>query len=267
VIAGLRLAVSLLTILPVRGPSTVDRRRAGWAMTWAPLVGLALGVGAALIVFAWRLLVGGMSESPIPPLFGLGALAVVTGGLHLDGLADFADGLGARRDRAGTLEVMRDSAVGAFAVIALIFVLALQTWALTLAVIRHHGTVAMIVSVVAGRLAATLACASGMPAARTEGLGSLVAGSVPRGRAVVVVLGCLGIAVLAGRFDYHGGGLGESAHAAVALMVGLLVAEGVRRLAGRKLGGLTGDVLGTLVETATTVSLLVMAMQHPPFLY
>lgn len=266
-IAGLRLAVSLLTILPVRGPATVDRKRAGWAMTWAPLVGLALGVGAALIVFAWRFLVGGSTDTPLPALFGLAALAVVTGGLHLDGLADLADGLGARRDRAGTLTVMRDSAVGAFAVIALVFVLALQIWALTLAVTRHHGTVAMIVSVVTGRLAATLACASRMPAARPEGLGALVAGSVPRGRAAVAVLGCLAIAVLAGRFDYHGGGLGESAHAAVALLVGLLAAEGVRRLAGRKLGGLTGDVLGALVETATATSLVVMAMQHPPFLY
>jgi adenosylcobinamide-GDP ribazoletransferase len=263
VIAGLRLAISLLTLLPVRGPDTVDRHRAGWAMSFAPLVGLCLGVGAALIVFGSRQLLGSPTDSPLPALVGLAALALVTGGLHLDGLADLADGFGARRDRAGTLAVMREPTVGAFAVIVLLFVLALQTWALTLAISRHHGTVAMIVGVLTGRLAVTLACSSDAPAARPEGLGALVVQSVPKLRAAVVVVLGLVVAVLAGRFDYHGGRFGESGHAVVALAAGLLAVAGLQRLAVRKLGGINGDVLGAVVETATTVTLLVMAMRMP----
>ena len=265
-IASLRLAISLLTILPVNGPPDVDRRRAGWAMTFAPLVGLGLGIGAALVVFGVRMWLGSPSDSPLPALVGLAALAVVTGGLHLDGLADLADGFGARRDAAGTLEVMRQSTVGAFAVLALFFVLAIQTWALTLAIARHHGTVTMIVAVLTGRLAVTLACAARIGPARPEALGALVVRTVPRARALSALLLGIAVAILAGRLDYHGGRFGESGHAVLALLLGLLVAAGLRRQAVRKLGGLNGDVLGALVEIATTTTMLLMAFRVPRFL-
>jgi adenosylcobinamide-GDP ribazoletransferase len=262
-IEGLRLAVSLLTIVPVPAPAGVDRVRAGWAMTFAPLVGLLLGTIAALVVFVVRSWLRHPPDDPLPALIGLGLLAVVTGGLHLDGLADLADGFGARRDAAGTLEVMRQPTVGAFAVVALVFVLAIQTWSLTLSITRHHGTVTMIVGVLAGRLAVTVACAANSRPARPEGLGALVVRTVPRWRAAVVVLLGLVVAVLAGRFDYHGGGFGESSHAVVALLFGLLVAEGIRRLSVRKLGGLNGDVLGALVEITTTVTMFAMVLRLP----
>jgi adenosylcobinamide-GDP ribazoletransferase len=263
-IAGLRLAFTLLTIVPVPGKAeTVDRRRAGWAMSFAPLVGVALGITAALVVFGVRVALDMADNSPLPALLGLATLALLTGGLHLDGLADLADGFGARRDAAGTLAVMRQPTVGAFAVVTLVFVLAVQTWSLTLAVSRHHGTVTMITGVLAGRLAVTLACASRLSPARPEGLGALVVQTVPRARAAVVVLIGLVVAVLAGRFDFHGGGLPESAHALLAVLVGLLVAAGLQRLAVRKLGGLNGDVLGALVEVATTVTMLSMAVRLP----
>lgn len=265
-IAGLRLAVSLLTIVPVPGPASVDRKRAGWAMAFAPLVGLVLGTAAALVVFAVRQVVGQGEETPLPALVGLAALAVVTGGLHLDGLADLADGFGARRDAAGTLEVMRQPTVGAFAVVTLVLVLAIQTWSLTLATEQHHGTVTMIVGVLTGRVAITLACTADTTPARPEGLGALVVRTVPRVRAAVVVLLAVGVAVLAGRFDYHGGRFGESGRAVLALLFGLLVAEGLRRLAVRKLGGLNGDVLGALVEIATTATMFAMALRVPHWL-
>ncbi len=265
-IGGLRLAIGLLTILPVRAPDEIDRRRAGWAMTWAPAVGLALGFVTASTVFGLRLLFGSDEIDLIPPLCGIALLAVMTGGLHLDGLADLVDGFGARRDRDGTLAVMREPGVGAFAVVALVLVLALQASALGLAIVRHHGTVAILVSLLTSRTAVTLACASRVAPARPGGLGALVLGSVPRARAALVLVLALIAATLAGRFDYHGGGLPESAHAAVGLLVGLAAAFGVRWLAVRKLGGVNGDVLGAMVETATTVTLLVMALSLPTWL-
>jgi adenosylcobinamide-GDP ribazoletransferase len=263
--AGLRLALTMLTILPISGPRQVDRRSAGWAMTFAPLVGVGLGICAGLVVFGARELFGHTGQNPLPALCGLAVLAVLTGGLHLDGVADLADGFGARRDAAGTLAVMREPAVGAFAVVALLFVVALQASALTLAIGRNHGTVSLLVAVVTGRIAVVLACTRTAPA-RPEGLGALVAGSVPRGRAAVVVVAGLVFAVLAGRYDFDGGRFAESGRAVLALLVGLLAAEGVRRLAVRRLGGINGDVLGALVETATLATLLVMAADLPSYL-
>lgn len=256
---GLRLAASLLTIVPVRGPAEVDRRRAGWAMTFAPVVGLGLAAVVAVTVVAARELLGPVDGSPLPALIGLLVLTVLTGGLHLDGLADLADGIGARRDAAGTLEVMRQPTVGAFAVLAVGFALALQAFALTQAVERHHGTAAIVVAVLGGRLVLTLACAAHVGSARPGGLGDLVLGSVPRGRAVVVAAGAVVVAALAGLLDPHAGGLDRAAVCVLALVAGTAAADGARRLAARKLGGLNGDVLGSLVEVATTVALLVMA--------
>ncbi len=262
-IAGLRLAVTLLTIVPLprRGGTDgpIDRQRAGWAMTCAPLVGLALGVVASTLLFAVRAGLGFADASLVPALVTLLGLAVVTGGLHLDGLADLADGFGARQDRESTLMIMRTPTVGAFAVVAVVMAIALQASALTLAVGRHHGTVALVVALVAGRTAVTVACALPGAPARPEGLGAMVAGSVPPRRALVVVGSAALLAVVLGLLDPHGGGIGIALHAVAALGGGLLAAAGLRLLAVRKLGGINGDVLGAMVETATTVTLLLIA--------
>ncbi|MDQ1635838.1 MAG: adenosylcobinamide-GDP ribazoletransferase [Frankiaceae bacterium] len=260
-IDGLRIAVTLLTIVPLRSSASVDRTRAGWAMAFAPLVGLALGVAAALLLFLVRAGVGFEDTSLVPALVTLLGLAVVTGGLHLDGLADLADGFGARRDREGTLTVMRTPTVGAFAVVAVVMAIGLQASALTLAVERHHGTLALILAIVAGRTAVTVACAGRAAPARPEGLGALVAGSVPRARALAVVALAALLAVVLGLLDPHAGGVGVALHAVLALAGGLLAAAGLRLLAVRKLGGINGDVLGALVETATTVTLLLVAAE------
>jgi adenosylcobinamide-GDP ribazoletransferase len=155
---------------------------------------------------------------------------------------------------------MRQPTVGAFAVVALVFTIGVQVSALTIAIDRHHGTAALLVSVLTGRVAVAVTCAVPTQPARPEGLGALVVGSVPRARAVVVVAGAAVLAVAAGLLDPHAGGLLRALVGIVGLAAGLLAAEGVRRLAARRIGGLNGDVLGSLVEVATTVSLLVVAL-------
>ncbi|MEE2035147.1 adenosylcobinamide-GDP ribazoletransferase, partial [Rhodococcus chondri] len=88
---GIELALSWLTVLPVRGPEHIDRAAAGRAITAAPVAGLLLGAGAAAV--SWGLIAVGAA----PPLAGLicvGFLAVATRGMHVDGLSDTADGLG-----------------------------------------------------------------------------------------------------------------------------------------------------------------------------
>ena len=262
-LAGFRLAVTLLTVVRLRGTVRTDRAVAGWAMTWAPLVGIGLGLTCDALMFLTRITLDPREGSLIPAIVGLGTLAVLTRGLHLDGLADVADGLGAGPDRARALAAMRDSSVGAFGVVTVVFVLLTQITTLSQTISLHHGTVSLLLAVVTGRAAAMLGCVDGLPAARTTGLGASVVGTVPRVRAALTVLGVLVVAVVAGKLDYDGGRLLESARAVVAVLVGLAAALLVRERAVRRFGGITGDVLGAMVEVAALAVLVVMATRVP----
>ncbi|WP_101830939.1 adenosylcobinamide-GDP ribazoletransferase [Frankia canadensis] len=263
-----RTAFTLLTVLPVRGPDRLDRRLAGRAMALAPFVGLVVALVAAVAVFGMRISTGTpghRTQTVLPAAVGIAVLALASRGLHLDGLADLADGLGARRGRGRerALEVMRESTVGAFGVIAVVFVVLLQVTALGAAISVHRGTVSLLVATMTGRLAATLACAGGTPAAHPNGLGALVAGSVRTRDAVLSFLAVCAVAALAGRFDVDGGDTSRAVRGVFAVCVGTVAAVGMRHYLVRRLGGLTGDVLGGLIELTTTITLLFMAMTFP----
>lgn len=262
-LAGLALAVTLLSVVPLRGVRRTDRAAAGWAMTFAPLVGLGIGLTCDASMFLCRVLLDPVTGSLIPAVVGLGTLALLTRGLHLDGLADVADGLGAGPDRERSLAAMRDSSVGAFGVAAVVFVLLGQVTTLAQAVMLHHGTVSLLLAVVTGRTAAMLACVEGLRGARSSGLGATVAGTVPRARAAIALVSVLAVAVVAGRIDYDGGRLLESVRAVAAVLVGLGAALLLRRRAARRFGGITGDVLGAMIEVAALAVLVVMSTRVP----
>lgn len=255
---GLRLAVGMLTIFPVR-VERVDRRAAGVAMLVAPAVGLVLGAVACLPLLL-----------PGPPLLGavlsVGVLAVLTRGLHLDGLADLADGLGSGKPAGQALDIMKKSDIGPFGVITLVITLFAQVAALAAA-----GPYALVTACVTGRLALVWACRPGVPAARPGGLGSTVAGTVRPATASLVTAAALAAAAgtgLAGTglsgTGLSGTGLPGAVPLAlllpVAMALGLGIALLLLRRARSRLGGVTGDVLGALVETATTGVLVVCAM-------
>jgi adenosylcobinamide-GDP ribazoletransferase len=235
---GLRLAAGTLTVLPVPPPRTVVPRVAGVAMLLAPLVVVPLGAAAALV--AWT-----GEELDTPPMLAaalaVAVLAIGSGVLHLDGLADTADGLAVQGDRTRRLEVMRRGDVGPAGVVALLLVLLVQVSAL--AAVPAAGTLCL--AVVASRAVLVVACARGVPSARVDGLGSGVAGSVPPALAVLVVAA---VAAVAGFVDGWRGVAGVSA---------ALVAAGlVVLVAWRRLGGVTGDVLGACVELALAAYLV-----------
>ncbi|RAY13257.1 adenosylcobinamide-GDP ribazoletransferase [Actinomadura craniellae] len=243
------MAISLLTVLPVRA-GRVDRAIAGRAMALAPVAGLVVGAAAAVPLAA-----GGTlgPAAPLRAVLAVAVIAVLTRALHLDGLADLADGLGSGRDATPALEIMKRSDIGPFGVVTLIFVLAIQVTALTEAA---HASATVIIATMTGRLAITWACRAGVPAARPDGLGALVAGSVRPRAAAAATAAVLAVAAgLGGLF----GGAGAALAAGSAVAAGLAAAEALRRHAQRRLGGVTGDVLGALVETATTAALLVLA--------
>jgi adenosylcobinamide-GDP ribazoletransferase len=253
--SGLRLSVTLLTVIPLRGPVTEPSRdTAAAAMAWAPAVGLLLGsIAAAVLVVADHPLGAG-------PLTAAGlavaALALLTRGLHLDGLADLADGLGSGQPAARTLDIMSRSDIGPFGIVTLVLTLVIQVAALAHAEAAGggRGPAALIAAAVTGRLALTWACRRGVAAARPSGLGAMVAGTVRPGVAAGITLAVLAVAVSVVRTGFTGFTL------PLAVVAGLAAAFVLQRHAVRRLGGITGDVLGALIETAATVTLVVAAM-------
>ena len=262
---GLRLALTTLTVLPVRGPTALDRRTAGAAMACAPLVGLLLGLVAAGVLLGARLLGLGAGGALLPAVLAVATLAALTRGLHLDGLADTADGLASYLPPERARAVMKAPDVGALGMVTVVLVLAVQAAALAACVQHGRGTVGVVLAAVLGRTAVALACTPPTPAASPDGLGALVVGTVrpALSRALVVLVG-VGAALVELLADERGPGahpLLDAGRALLAVALGLLAARALRRHAVRRLGGVNGDVLGALVEVTATVVLVVMAVQ------
>lgn len=235
-VGELRSALAFLTVLPV-----ADRRDTpgdGLGRAFFPAVGLLLG-GAAWT--AW-LLVTTAAGPWLGAIGAVAALALLTGALHLDGLADAADGLFGGNDPETRLAIMRDPRIGAFGVVAVTLVLLGDVAAL---VGRDRlGTLAALLG--AGALArlALLAVVVSLPYVRTEGLGVAAAGGR---RARDLALGSLA-AALPLLLDWRHG------LAAVALVaLSTLVVAGMAR---RRVGGTTGDVYGAVVEIGQLSALL-----------
>jgi adenosylcobinamide-GDP ribazoletransferase len=251
---SLRVALSLFTVIPAGTGGALAEDDAARAVRWLPAVGLllgAIGAGAMACVDA-----GGFSA----PRRLLGAalavtlLALLTGGLHLDGLADTADGLGSRRPAADALAIMRRSDVGPFGIAALVLVLLIQVAALASIPRMPLAAGSLVLATVTGRVAVVVA--TGSPAARPGGFGALVAGrTTARDRAVsVALLGCAVVAALAA------GGAGLVARGLIAALTGLLAGGWVQRVASRRLGGMTGDVFGAIVEVSAAAVLVACAL-------
>ncbi|MEU9188697.1 adenosylcobinamide-GDP ribazoletransferase [Streptomyces sp. NPDC048484] len=251
---GLRFAFGTLTALPV----TVrrwDREAARTGMLCAPVAGLAVGVLAAVT----GLLLLALGAGPLLAAVATAAVpAVLTRGLHLDGLADTADGLGSGKPAEDALRVMKQSDIGPFGVITLLFVLLAQVAALSQAYGSSwtRGALAAVVSATAARLALTLAARVDVPPARPEGLGAAVAGTVPVRAALLtaaaVTVPAAGAGALLGTYGVLG--------SVLAVLLACAAAELLLRHCTRRFGGVTGDVFGALEETAATTALVVFCL-------
>jgi adenosylcobinamide-GDP ribazoletransferase len=235
------LAVSWLTVLPAPA-GRVDQGTARTAIALAPLVGALLGVVAA------GALLGLTALGAAPLLAGLlvvGLLALATRGMHLDGLADTADGLGCYGPPERALAVMKDGGAGPFGVVALVLVLGGQAAALG-SLAAEHRFGAVVLALAAGRAAFGWCCRRGVPAARPGGMGALVAGSQPVAVPVLWWLALAGLGALVAPARWLG-------PVAVALAAGVVLL-GVRHTT-RRFGGITGDVLGAAAEVTVLVVL------------
>jgi len=260
---GLRLALGTLTVLPTAPPRIVDQRSGSWAMTLAPLVGLLLAGVATVFLWLPGWVPGWMSLAPLlASALTIGLLAVLTRAIHLDGLADTADGLGSGKPSAEALDVMRRSDIGPFGVVTLVLVLMVQVAALSQLIAAGRGVLATVLAMVLSRLALPLICSKGVPAARPDGLGRAVAGSV--GRLQLAIAAGYSFALLALVTAASVGATQVEAdlvlRGAIVATVALLSGAGMCLGCVRRLGGITGDVMGACVEVTFTATLVVLTI-------
>lgn len=245
-----RLAVGTLTAVPVAPPRVIDAPTAGRAMLLAPLAVLPLGVLVALI--GWiglRLELNPLATA----VLAVGALAAGSRAIHWDGLSDVADGLTASYDRERSLAVMKSGTSGPAGVLATVVVAGVQAASLSWLFVSWRGVVLGGVLVCASRVALTITCLRGVPAARPDGLGLPHAGTVSP--IAATVSGLVTLAVVAGVADWVGFEVWRGALAVVLAVVAVAVL--VRRAVGR-FGGVTGDVFGAAIEVALATMLLAL---------
>ena len=252
---ALRLALGTLTALRVPAPQRVNRRVAGQAMVLAPLAGLPLALGVVMVagLLRWA------GASPLlAAVLALALLVLGTRGMHLDGLADTADGLSSGYDRERALDVMRRSDIGPSGVAAVVLVLLVDAAALSSLAGSEAGIAVAGLCVLLSRHGLTWACRAGVPPARASGLGATVAGTVPRGALAGACATVLGLAVAVGL-----GAGGPWWFGPALWAVAVLATLAVLRRCTARLGGVTGDVLGAVVEVGLAASLALASVLLP----
>ncbi|HJS32437.1 MAG TPA: adenosylcobinamide-GDP ribazoletransferase [Alphaproteobacteria bacterium] len=242
-----RLALAFLTVLPVRSAEPPPPLAA--AVRGFPLVGVVVGLAGAAVYALADLLTLATS---ISALFAVGAMVLLAGGLHEDGLADTADGLGGG-DRETRLAIMRDSRIGTFGVLALVFAVTLRVSAISFAGFADEVALA-IIAASAGSRACMPALMYMLPAARGDGLAH-DAGRPDRRR--VIDAGALGGAAIIGTLGWSAAFAAFTAIAAAALVTFLLGA-----LFRRRFGGYTGDTLGA-AQQAAEIAILIAFLVTP----
>ncbi|MCL5611731.1 MAG: adenosylcobinamide-GDP ribazoletransferase [Chloroflexi bacterium] len=237
---NLRIAFGLMTTLPFRLPDDWSAGDSGRAAVWYPLVGLTVG---ALTWLAWK---GAMFVFP-PLVSGIITLAVwvaLTGGLHLDGLADCCDGLFSSATPERRLEIMKDPHLGAFGVIGLILVLFLK--AAILGTLTSSASLGIMLAASLSRWCVLPAAL--LPPARPGGMGADFASGLRRVSIFVSALLPLGVALAFG------------SRGILSALAGLCAATLVLLFARARIGGVTGDVFGMVIEVVEAIVLLVVSI-------
>jgi len=236
------MALGFLTVIPVPAHGMLGVGELGIAAIWFSLIGVILGYLVALVQVSLLRL--------FPPLvsatLSVAAWVCMTGGLHLDGLADSYDGLLSSASSERRLDIMKDPRLGTFGVVGLIFTILLKIVAM---VYLSTWLTITVVPLAASLARWLLLWVARQPMARAEGMGVAFQKGIKPIPMIVSAVIPFGLAVLGG------------VRGAVALILGSLATFAIFHLARRRLGGLTGDILGLTVETVELVVLLVFVAQ------
>lgn len=240
VIAELRLAASFLTIVAILPRGRIDDESIAASFGWFPLVGFAIAVALSLEDFV----LARFFDLTIRSILIVLSLTIVTGALHLDGLADTADALGAGRDRVRALEILRDSRIGSFGAAAIFFALALKVVALaTLYGARRYTAIFAAVGLARW---AMVAVADRIPYLRAEGAGSALLGGDSGQRNLTIA----SLTVVAAMLPL------ASWTVLAAIISAIVIVVALRAFYHRWLGGVTGDLIGAcgeIVEIAVLI--------------
>jgi len=240
-------ALRFMTILPVRRSDTLDADWLTRASKYFSLVGIAVGVAAALVFAIASRYWGGF----VPAVFAVAASAMLTGALHEDGLADTADGFGGGRSREARLAIMKDSRIGTYGTLALVFAVTLRIAALAL-MTPSFAWAALIAAHAGARGAATWAMTAlpyaGDPAASRITYSETAPDRPAAMTALLITMAALLPALLKAPSGLFGG-----------LILGVVGTLAVVASARRLIGGYTGDVLGAVEQIAEIGLLLGLA--------
>lgn len=230
------LAFQLLTIIPITHSFAASNKQLGHSSLWYPVIGLFIGgilAGTALLLTNIPL--------QIQAVLILMLWVLLTGGLHLDGLADCADAwVGGHASRQRTLEIMKDPASGPIAVIVLILLLLLK-WSIIGQLLKQQSLSALLLTPMLGRLAILILMLS-TDYIRSGGMAERLTTNLPRSAAYVLSLTCLLI------------GIYFLSLLAISFMLFTLFI--IRYQAKKRLGGATGDIYGAAVELTEASVLL-----------
>ena len=237
---ALLVATAFLTRVPIA--VTARAVDVGSAARWFPLVGAVLGAVGALV--AWTLTAVLGSPAALTATLVIGLEAWVTGAIHLDGLADTADGFGGGRSREDILRIMRDPRIGSYGAIALVLVIGMKLTAL--AALLDRGALQFVVVAPAASRWTISALAAWLPYARADGgLGEAVIDRRTTSSLIAATAITVAIAIAALRVE-----------ALFVLATAVLTVVWIGRAARRRIDGVTGDVFGASVEL-TEASVLV----------
>lgn len=233
------VAVQFLTRLPVPWTQRPTEKDLGYSLLFYPLTGLI--IGSILIGLGWLL-------NSSPPLIAAALLItawiLLTGGLHLDGLADSSDAwIGGMDDRAKTLSIMKDPNCGPAGVTAIVLIILLKLAALYTLIITHEWITLLLAIILARTLLPLLFLTT--PYVRSDGLGSALAAHQPRHWSLFSIVITFALIFLLTDNRYWG-----------SVLTAIITFLFLRSLMLHRIGGTTGDTAGALVEITETTVLL-----------
>ena len=236
------IALQFLTTFPIQLKAMPSKQQNGQSLLFYPVVGLLIGGILALLAFTLYSL----------PIILLSSILLVvwiwlTGGLHLDGLADTADAwVGGFGDAERTLKIMKDPACGPIGVLSLVMICLLK-WSALYVLLQQQMYLALVVFPVLGRLAPLFLFLT-TQYVREKGLGSSIAATIPRKLAYMVFILCLS------------GSLYFSWLGVVSILAFICTLLYLRWKFIQRIGGVTGDTIGAAIEITEVSSLMVFAI-------
>ncbi len=237
----LSIAFNLLTTLPIRAPNDWNAGDSGRASVWFPLVGMVIGI----LVAAAHAIFGLWLPSLMTSALTVTVWAILTGGLHLDGLADCCDGLFHPSNAERRLEIMKDSRLGTFGGVGLVLVIVLKISAIVSLPTSRVG-LAILLATSLGRWFILLA--GFQPLARSDGMGADFTSGLHRSALVCGSLIPVGLVIALG------------ASGVLALVWNSCSIFFILRFARDRIGGVSGDIFGLVVEISELVTLIALTI-------